>query len=114
VSLEGGVLEIEWHEGPGLVPGRGGMVLGEPSEIRSIEAWLDGEELSAEAVRLAEGRPYRGGAILSNSLLAAAWPRSPREARVRIWVPADPADLDPAEEKDETRRRLESMGYLQP
>ncbi|MCH9649126.1 MAG: sulfatase [Deltaproteobacteria bacterium] len=117
VRLEDRVLEIHWREEPGAVPGRGIRIEGELPALRSLKATLDGRALLPEAFWLGQGRPYlraAAGAVAPDSLVSRGWPTPPSAVGVRIWIPSDPVLSEPTEASDENRRRLETMGYLQP
>lgn len=115
--LEGRVVEIRWRGEPGAVPGRGIRIEGELPAIRSLKATLDGQPLLPESLWLGQGRPYLGvasGPLSPDSLLSRGWPASPSSVGVRLWIPSDPVISMPSQASDENRRRLETMGYLQP
>ena len=100
---------------------KGLRVLGDTGGLESLELSLDGDPVPTRRVLVGRGDPYRGGPLPADRLVSADWPfrvSVPVSPVLRLWRP--PARVEermrsggvPADEADETRRRLRALGYV--
>jgi hypothetical protein len=93
----------------GSVLAKGFIVLGEGGVIRHVEARIGDAGLDGSAIRLAD-RPWSATPTPVAALELPAWPEEPDGPSLLLWY-RDPRRT-PLAEDDETRRRLEALGYL--
>ena len=90
---------------------KGFLVRGDVGSLAEISLTLDGVPLPPQRIALGDGKPYRGGRVLPEELLAAGRPRA--DAAVRLWIHDGAAAEVPARAADpETERRLRALGYI--
>ena len=106
VEADGAELRFELTGG---VLAKGFIVLGDPGVVRHVEAWIGDTSLDDSAIRLAN-RPWSAAPTPVAALELPAWPEEPDGPSLLLWY-RDPRRT-PLAEDDETRRRLEALGYL--
>jgi hypothetical protein len=78
-----------------------------------VMASLDGRPLPPRRIRIGPGRPYGGGPVSSQALLAPGWIAPPPGGGLRLWLHRGYALDRRTRPNPETERRLRALGYLQ-
>ena len=116
--LEGAVLTFDLRSD---LLQKGVRVVGETGALESVEVAVDGMPVPHRRILLGRGDPYRGGRVPPGRFTTAEWPfrlSAPGSPVLRLWRhPVDEAregEEEPGRDAvdEETRRRLEALGYL--
>jgi len=111
-TLDGSSLELRWQPTPGALPGRGFLVRGDFTELKVEKLTLDGVALPLDQVLLGHDRPLRGSEIRRRELKVTTRPEPLASPGLLLWEPEVDFSARAAEEDEETRKRLQALGYL--